>query len=103
MSIIIIIIIAGMLKKFRQSKLVDDVFYGLRPASTALITSAGLSVALSIFILVGGTETHTFSVNWMSLILAALVFIGMRVPKLKKLHPIVFIGVSALIGILFRM
>ena len=102
-SIIIIIIIAGMLKKFRQSKLVDDVFYGLRPASTALITSAGLSVALSIFILVGGTETHTFSVNWMSLILAALVFIGMRVPKLKKLHPIVFIGVSALIGILFRM
>lgn len=102
-SIIIIIIIAGMLKKFRQSKLVDDVFYGLRPASTALITSAGLSVALSIFILVGGTETHTFSVNWMSLILAALVFIGMRVPKLKKLHPIVFIGVSALIGILFQM
>ena len=102
-SIIIIIIIAGMLKKFRQSKLVDDVFYGLRPASTALITSAGLSVALSIFIAVGGMEEHTFSVNWMSLILAALVFIGMRVPKLKKLHPIVFIGVSALIGILFRM
>ena len=92
-----------MLKKFRQSKLVDDVFYGLRPASTALITSAGLSVALSIFILVGGAEGHTFSVNWMSLILAVLVFIGMRVPKLKKLHPIVFIGVSALIGILFQM
>ena len=102
-SIIIIIIIAGMLKKFRQSKLVDDVFYGLRPASTALITSAGLSVALSIFILVGGTETHTFGINWMSLILAVLVFVGMRVPKLKKLHPIVFIGVSALIGILFQM
>ena len=102
-SIIIIIIIAGMLKKFRQSKLVDDVFYGLRPASTALITSAGLSVALSIFILAVGTEAHTLSANWMSLILAALVFIGMRVPKLKKLHPIVFIGVSALIGILFQM
>ena len=102
-SIIIIIIIAGMLKKFRQSKLVDDVFYGLRPASTALITSAGLSVALSIFILVGGAEEHTFGINWMSLILAVLVFVGMRVPKLKKLHPIVFIGVSALIGILFQM
>ena len=39
----------------------------------------------------------------MSLILAVLVFVGMRVPKLKKLHPIVFIGVSALIGILFQM
>ena len=102
-SIIIIIIIAGMLKKFRQSELVDDVFYGLRPASTALITSAGLSVALSIFILAGGTEAHTLSVNWMSLILAALVFIGMRVPKLKKLHPMVFNGVSALIGILFQL
>ena len=51
----------------------------------------------------GGTETHTFGINWMSLILAVLVFAAMKVPKLKKLHPIVFIGVSALIGILFQM
>mgnify|MGYP000291193981 FL=1 len=48
-SIAVIIIIAGFLQKFRQSKTVDAVFYGLRPASTALIASAGLSVAMSVF------------------------------------------------------
>ena len=45
-SIIIILVIARFLQKFRQSRTVDAVFYGLRPASTALIASAGfLSVA----------------------------------------------------------
>ena len=39
-SIIIIEVISGFLKKFRESKLVQDIFYGLRPASTALIASA---------------------------------------------------------------
>lgn len=53
-SIVVIIIIAGFLQKFRQSKTVDAVFYGLRPASTALIASAGLSVAMSVFWNVGG-------------------------------------------------
>ena len=39
-SIVIILIIAGFLQKFRQSKAVDAVFYGLRAASVALITAA---------------------------------------------------------------
>ena len=36
-SIIVILIVAMMLKKFRDSKYVNDAFYGLRPASTGLI------------------------------------------------------------------
>ena len=43
-SILIILIIARFLVKFRQSRVVEAVFYGLRPASTALITVAGLEV-----------------------------------------------------------
>ena len=43
-DIIIILIIASFLKKFRESKLVDSAFYGLRPASAALIAAAGWSV-----------------------------------------------------------
>ena len=39
-SIIIILIIAVMLKKFRDSKYVNNAFYGLRPASTGLIGAA---------------------------------------------------------------
>ena len=102
-SIIIIIIIAGFLQKFRDSKAVGHAFYGLRPASTALIVSAGLSVAVSIFVLVGGTTEHTFALNWPAVLLAAAVFVCMKFTLLKKLHPIAFIGLSALVGILLNM
>ena len=48
-SIIIIVVIAKFLSKFRDSKIVKDVFYGLRAASTALIAVAGLGVARLAF------------------------------------------------------
>lgn len=101
-SIVVIIVIAGFLQKFRQSKTVDAVFYGLRPASTALIASAGLTVATAVLITVGGLEEHLFTVHWPALLLAVAVFVCMRYTKLKKLHPIVFIGISALVGAVFR-
>jgi chromate transporter len=42
-SVIIIIVIAKLLAKFRNSA-VDSVFYGLRPASVGLIAAAGIEV-----------------------------------------------------------
>ena len=101
-SIVVIIIIAGFLQKFRQSKAVDAVFYGLRPASTGLIASAGLSVAVSVFLLVGGTAEHTFALHWPSIALAVAIFLCMQTKKLKKLHPIVFIAAAAVIGAIFQ-
>ena len=49
-SIIIIILIARVMKQFRESKTVDAVFYGLRPCSIALIAAAGLLVARVTFL-----------------------------------------------------
>ena len=43
-SVIIILVIARLLKKFKENKLVQDVFFGLRPASVAMIASAGIGV-----------------------------------------------------------
>lgn len=102
-SVIVILIIAGVLQKFRSSKTVNRVFYGLRPASTALVAAAGLRVAVSIFIAVGGVTEHTFAPVWPAVCLAAAVFVLMRLKWFKKLHPIVFIGVSAVVGILLGM
>lgn len=102
-SILVILVIAGFLQKFRQSKTVDAVFYGLRPASTGLIAAAGLKVALSILFVIGGVTEHTFSVNWPLAAVAVAVFLGMKIKAFGKLHPIVFIGVSALVGILFKL
>ena len=41
-SIIVILIIAAFLRSFRDSKVVQSVFYGLRPASAAMVAAAGV-------------------------------------------------------------
>ena len=45
-SIIIIVIVSIFLQKFRDNRYVESAFYGLRPASSGLIASAALSVAI---------------------------------------------------------
>ena len=96
-SIIVILIVAAFLQAFRDSKYVSGAFYGLRPASTALITAAGLVVVRETFALASG------GIFWQGLLLAAVLLVLTRfVKKTKGLHPIVFIALSAAIGILFR-
>ena len=102
-SILVILVIAGFLKKFRESRGVDAVFYGIRPASTALIAAAGLSVAFSVFTVADNLSPDSFpAISWPSLLLAVAVFVGMKWTPLKKLHPIVFIAASAVIGAVFQ-
>ncbi len=103
-SVIVILIIAAILKSFRDNKYVNSAFYGLRPASTGLIAAAGISVIMSTMVVIGGVTEHTFSLNWKGLILATILWVLTNVvKKTKKWHPIVFIGISALVGILFQM
>lgn len=103
-SIIVILIIASVLKAFRNNRYVNNAFYGLRPASTGLIAAAGLSVvATTLFGMTSLTVLPTVF-NWKGLILAVVIFVLTNfVKKTKKLHPIVFIGASAVIGIVFQM
>ena len=104
-SIIIILLIARVLKQFRESKTVDAIFYGLRPCSIALIAAAGLLVARVTFLnqdaLAAGFNPAEL-LRWKELLLAAVLLVLTRfVQPLKKLHPVVFIALSAAVGILF--
>ena len=111
-AIIVIAIIAGFLKKFRESRAVDAVFYGLRPASTALIAAA-LAQVCSIALMfheTAGPEMAPGSVvpktqlfYWPAIALACVVFICLQLKPLKKVHPIVFIALSAVAGIVFKL
>lgn len=104
-SIIVISIIANFLVKFRESKYVDAAFYGLRPASVGLISAAGIQIILLSFFKVDSVYTlfSQVDLDLRHLILAILLFIFIeKVPMTKKLHPIYFIIVSAIIGIIFR-
>ena len=113
-SIIVILIVAAMLKKFRDSKLVNNAFYGLRPASTGLIGAACVAVVLEVLTYVtvqtpAGSMVNSFSLaegsgllNWPGLLLAAVLLVLTNwVKPTKKLHPIVFILASAVVGAVF--
>ena len=102
-SVIVILIVAAILKSFRNNRYVESAFYGLRPASTGLIASAGLSVMISNLIMTQ-PEWSWYGVNWKGIVLAATLWLMTNViPGVKKLHPIVFIAISALAGIVFSM
>ena len=107
-SVVIILVIAGFLQKFRQSKAVDGVFYGLRAASVALITAALLQVA-KIALMFHESLSPEYGVKkvdmfyWPAIILAVVVFVLVKFSPAKKLHPICFIALAALAGIVFQM
>ena len=100
--VIIILIIARFLAKFRQSRLVESAFYGLRPASIAMISAAGLNVAKVALVrmdaLTSGAGLGQFFIR-KALALAVLIFIGQK--KLKW-SPVIFIAISAVVGIVFK-
>lgn len=105
-SIIVILIIAMFLKNFRNNPYVNHAFYGLRPASAGLITAAGLSVIVANLFhsdnLADGFNINM--INWIGLALAIVLWVlTNKVEKTKKLHPIIFIGLSAVAGIVFSM
>lgn len=101
-SVIVILIVAAVLKNFRDNKYINSAFYGLRPASTGLIAAAGLSVVVTS--LFSGGEILLSSFNLKGLILAAALWVLTNlIKKTKELHPIVFIGLSAVVGIVFSM
>lgn len=102
-AIITIILISKILDRFRDSQIVQRVFYGLRPASTGLIAAAGLGVAeLSLLHMdvfrATGSVADLF--NWPLILLAVLIYIGIK--KFNR-HPVLYIAVAAVCGIVFRL
>lgn len=111
-SIVVILVIAAMLARFRDSRYVADAFYALRPASTGLIAAACAGVVMQVLASVtsaaaDGSLLMRFSyggaLNWKGFALAAALLVLTRcVKQTKELHPIVFIAASAVVGAVFH-
>ena len=111
-AIIVISLVSLVLDHFRTNKYVDRAFYGLRPASSGLVAAACIGVALEVFFradlrAVAGSLLKAFSwggyLSVKALILAAALFFFSFVwKKTNGLHPIIFIGISAVVGVVFR-
>lgn len=97
-SLIIIMIIAGFLQKFRDNTLVKDTFYVLRPAVIGMLLVSLSSMISPLLINLAGT-VFTEIFNLKAIALFAVLLFGIL--KFKK-HPIVYIAVGAVVGIIFK-
>ena len=98
-SVIIIIIVAMMLQKFRSSRMVECSLQMLRPASVGLVSAAAVSVLTASIISVDAIKALQWSgmVSIPGLILFA-VLLALYLWK-PKLHPVVFVALGAVAGI----
>jgi len=93
-SLIIIIIIAKFLDKFSKNKFVKNVFYGLKPASIALISFACIDIIASSILDFSSPEIINIKAFALFIILFVLI-------RKFKLHLIIYIAISAIIGCIF--
>lgn len=97
-SFVIILIVARFFDKFKSSNTVIGIMSGLRPAVVGLIASAVVSVGKTVFF-PKGLMMSVFT-DW-STLFAFGIFAVALVLALKKVHPIIIICMSAVLGILF--
>lgn len=96
-SFIVILIVAKCYDKFKESKAVKGCMVGLKPAVVGLIGSAFVSMAATVF-LPAGFSLAIFS-NISLYISLAILAIAV-VLAFKKVHPIIIICLSAVLGII---
>jgi len=95
-SLVVILVVAKCYDRFKQSRIVKGCMTGLKPAVVGLIGGAVLSVMLTVFFPAGLTlavfQTASFYIY-------LGIFGIMVVLAFKKMHPIMIICISAVIGI----
>lgn len=103
-SFLIVLIISVLLQKFNKSNALNKIIYGIRPVVVGLIASAFLTILCGLILpklkLTGFASMDFGDFDYISLILAVLFF-GLSFIKVKgkKLHPIILISSSAVVGI----
>ena len=95
-SFIIILIVAKCYEMFKKNKIVAGCMVGLKATVVGLIASTIVSVLITVFFPEGFSFEHMISFGFLSsLVILALVLFLQK----KKLHPILLIMVSAVLGI----
>lgn len=90
-SFIVILIVARVYEKFKESTTVKRCMFGLKAAVIGLIASAAVSMGKTVFM--------PENINALSLIISAVIFLVMTVLAFKKTHPIIIVLLSAAAGL----
>lgn len=106
-SIIIVILLSLVFSRFKENRVVRYVFTALRAAVTGLILSAGVSMLqMSLYKAPaeGTNAAGAFAgIQWIGVGVFVVFLALMHLKPLKKLHPIVFIGLGAVVGVVLQL
>lgn len=97
-SFIIILIVAKLYDKFKTNKYVQGAMNGLKPAVIGFIATAVLSTGITVFF---PTGIKLEVMGTFAFITSVIIFVSMLILALKKVHPIIIIGISAAAGIAY--
>ena len=101
-SLIIIVIVAKVLQKFKNNVYVEKAFYGLRPASIAMISAAGINVA-KVALVNLDAFSGLASIPDVLILKGWVLAIAIYLCNLKfKIHPVFYILISAVVGVVFK-
>lgn len=95
-SFIIILIVAKCYEKFQRSKVVMGCMSGLKPCVVGLIGAAVISIATTVLFPLGISSAVFSNPN---IYISLAIFAVMAILAFKKVHPILIISMSAVIGI----
>lgn len=95
-SFVIILVVAKCYDKFRESRTVKGCMSGLKPAVVGLIGNAVVNVLMTVFFPAGICLEAFMNVQFY---IYAAIFGLMLVLAFKKVHPIIIICLSAVLGI----
>ncbi len=91
-----ILIIAKCFERFQENSVIKGCMSGLKPAVIGLIASAVVSTGKTVLF---PDSVSVSSLLSSSFIIPALIFAAMLILALKKIHPIMIILLSGIIGI----
>ena len=97
-SFVIISLVARALEKYRQNRLVDELFSSLRPAVTGLIAAAAWSVVTAAIFTGVIADGFWQAIDWKNLALYVVLLALLFVPKVKNLHPVFFFLAGGAVG-----
>ena len=97
-AIAIISLIARMFRSFKDNRIVASVFAGFRPAAVGLLAAAGMGVwKLALY---RPAPVWHEALRWKEALLFILVFAG--ITRLKG-HPILWIAIAGIVGIVCKL
>ncbi len=102
-SYLIILLVSKILNRFRDNRYVQGAMTTLRPASVGMVAAAVLGVLQSVLI----NMDAVIAMDWLRmvqpvcLVLFAILLFGCF--KFKKLHPVVFLAIGAIAGIVLKL